>query len=164
MLKRLSSKAAASEDRTRTLCGARCDEYGAPHLCAPPSGEAAGSPLKGQSETRTMLGTRRVSDFGELSRAAHRGWAGEKGDFVSVLLKKSSPSPQYRKEGDGHSPRPIPILLLDHQNLAADMSRMQMAAIGQCIPLSRVEHVAGGNSNVLRFARLQDHFSFHDKR
>ncbi len=85
-------------------------------------------------------------------------------DFVSILLKKPSPSPQYCKEGDGHSPRPIPILLLDHQNLAADMSRMQMTAIGQCVPLSRVEHVAGGNPNVLRFARLQDHFSFHDKR
>jgi hypothetical protein len=111
-----------------------------------------------------MLGTRRVSDFGELSRAAHRGWAGEKGDVVSILPKKPSPSPQYCKEGDGHSPRPTPNLLLDHQNLAADMSRMQMAAIGQCIPLSRVEHVAGGNPDVLRFTRLQDHFCFHDKR
>ena len=85
-------------------------------------------------------------------------------DVGSILLKKPSPSPQYCKEGDGHSPRPIPILLLDHQNLAADMSRMQMAAIGQCIPLSRVEHVAGGNPDVLRFTRLQHHFSFHDKR
>lgn len=35
--------------------------------------------------------TRRVSDFGELNRAAHRGWAGEKGDFVSILLKNHRP-------------------------------------------------------------------------
>jgi len=44
--KRPSSKAAASEGPNRTLWGARCDEVGAPSLCAPLSGEAAGSPLR----------------------------------------------------------------------------------------------------------------------
>jgi hypothetical protein len=164
MLKRPSSKAAASGDRTRTLWGARCDEYGAPRLCTPPSGEAAGSPLKGQSETRTMLGTRRVSDFGELSRAAHWGWAGEKGNFVSILLKNHCPLRSIAKRAMVTHLGQYLYLLLNHQNLAADMSRMQMTAIGQCVPLSCVEHIAGGNPNVLRFTRLQNHFSFHDKR
>jgi hypothetical protein len=44
--RRSAGKAAASEDRKRTLWSARCDEYVAPSLCAPPSGEAAGSPLR----------------------------------------------------------------------------------------------------------------------
>jgi hypothetical protein len=39
------------------------------------------------SDARTMPGERRVSDFGELSRAARWGWAGEKSDFFSILLR-----------------------------------------------------------------------------
>jgi len=54
--KRLSSKAAASEEARRTL------RY-----------------VELLSEARTPLGERRVS--------ARRGWAGEKSDFVSILLE-----------------------------------------------------------------------------
>jgi hypothetical protein len=45
-------------------------------------------------------------------------------------------------------------LLLDHKNLTADMPRMQLTAIGQRIPLSGVEHVAGRNPDILGLARL----------
>ena len=41
-------------------------------------GEAAGSPLRMLSRGRTTPGKRRVS--------ARQGWAGEKGDFFSILL------------------------------------------------------------------------------
>ena len=91
------------------------------------------------------------------------GKAGETGEFFSILLKNHRPLRVIAKRAMVTHLGQY-LLLLDHQNLAADMSRMQMAAIGQCIPLSRVEHVAGGNPNVLCFTRLQDHFSFHDKR
>jgi len=42
--------------------------------------------VEGLNDARTPHGKRRVSDFGELSRAARRGWAGEKSDFFSILL------------------------------------------------------------------------------
>ena len=38
-----------------------------------------------------MHENRRVSDFGELSRAAHRGWIGEKKDLFSALLNARVP-------------------------------------------------------------------------
>jgi hypothetical protein len=41
------------------------------------------------SDVRTMLGETRVSDFGELSRAARGGWAGEKTDVFNSLLERS---------------------------------------------------------------------------
>ena len=84
-------------------------------------------------------------------------------EFFSILLKNHRPLRVIAKRAMvTHLGQDL--LLLDHQNLAADMSRMQMTAIGQRIPLSGVEHVAGGNPDVLRFTRLQHHFSFHDKR
>ena len=39
-------QAAASDGPKAYPLGARCDESGAPSLCAPPSGEAAWSPLR----------------------------------------------------------------------------------------------------------------------
>jgi hypothetical protein len=55
-------------------------------------------------------------------------------------------------------------LLFEHKNLAADMARMQLTAIDQRIPLRGIKHVAGRNTDVLCFARLQYHFGFHYKR
>ena len=55
-------------------------------------------------------------------------------------------------------------LLLDHKNLTAEMPRMQVTAIDQRIPLRGVEHVTGRDTDVLSFARLQHHFSFHHSR
>ena len=54
--------------------------------------------------------------------------------------------------------------LLDHQDLATDVGRMQMAAIGQRVTLGGIKHVTRGNTDVLGFSRLQHHFSLHHKR
>jgi hypothetical protein len=43
------------------------------------------------SDARTMHGKRRVSDFGELSRAARLGREGQKGDYFSILLGQPGP-------------------------------------------------------------------------
>ena len=55
-------------------------------------------------------------------------------------------------------------LLLEHKNLTADMPRMQVTAIGQRIPLSGVEHVAGRNPDILGFAWLQHNLCLHHGR
>jgi hypothetical protein len=83
-------------------------------------------------------------------------------DFFSILLKNHRPLRSTAERAMiTHICREI---LLEHKDLAADMSRMQMAAIGQRIPLCGIKHVAGRNTNVLRFARLQYYFGFHYKR
>ena len=111
--------------------------------------------IEDRSEARTMLGTRRVS--------ARRGWAGEKGDFVSILPKNYRPLRSIAKRAMVTHLGQY-RLLLDHKNFTTDMPRMQVATIDQRIPLSGVEHVTGRNTDILRFARLQYHFSFHHKR
>ena len=55
---------------TRRRAQTWCSLYVAP--CAP-----EGTPPV-RSSAAALLGIRRVSDFGELSRAARQGWAGEK--------------------------------------------------------------------------------------
>ena len=53
------------------------------------TGNAGASPLpygEPLSAARTTLGEGRVLDFGELSRAARRGRAGEKSDLFNILI------------------------------------------------------------------------------
>jgi hypothetical protein len=49
-------------------------------------------------------------------------------------------------------------LLLPHHEGTAHMGRVEMATINEGVALSRVEEVAGGNADILRFARLKHDF------
>ena len=94
--KRLSSKAAASEVRRRTLWGARCDKEGASRLCVPSAGEAAGSPLRirrrenagwGQALLGAPgLGRRDERIFWYPARARDRGSRGWRGRSICRVL------------------------------------------------------------------------------
>ena len=97
-----------------------------------------------------------------LHEGRFTGYGFSMADFFSILLKNHRPlCDRAERAVVTHI---CQELLLEHKNLAADMRRVQVTAIGQRIPLSGVEHVAGRDPDVLGFARLQHHFSFHHKR
>jgi hypothetical protein len=118
----------------------------------------AGCSKRQSSKAAASEDARRTLRYVELLSEARTTLA----DFFSILLKNHRPLRVIAKRAM-HIHFGQYFLLLDHENFAADMSRMQMATIGQRIPLSSIEHVAGGNPNVFRFAGLQYHFGFHHK-
>ena len=53
------------------------------------------------------------------------------------------------------------VKLFQHQNFSADMSWMQVAAVGKAIALRGVKHIARRDADVLRLSRLQHQFGLH---
>lgn len=56
------------------------------------------------------------------------------------------------------------VTLLQHQQLAADMGRMEMALINENIPRCRVKEIAGRDADILGLSRFQNDLRLEDGR